>query len=114
MCDVSDGLLADLGHLAASSGVTIDVASDRLEIPDPIAAVAAAYGIDPLIWVLGGGDDHAFAATFAPKKRLPKGFVRIGQVGAAPEAGADREAEQPAVTVDGKPWLASAGHSHYG
>ncbi|MFL6183009.1 MAG: thiamine-phosphate kinase [Actinomycetes bacterium] len=114
MCDVSDGLLADLTHLATSSGVTIDLASERLEIPDPIAAVAAAYGTDPLIWLLGGGDDHAFAATFAAKKRLPKGFVRIGQVGPAPVAGIEGDAERPAVTVDGEPWSASAGHSHYG
>ena len=114
MCDVSDGLLADLGHLATSSGVTIDIASERLDIPDPIAAVAAAYGTNPLIWLLSGGDDHAFVATFAPKKRLPKGFVRIGEVGDGRVAGAEGEAELPAVTVDGNRWSASAGHSHYG
>jgi thiamine-monophosphate kinase len=116
-CDVSDGLLADLGHIAVSSGVRIDVESARLEIPDPIAAVAAAYGTDPLGWVLGGGDDHAFAVTFAPRKRLPKGFVRIGQVQEASQAGPDGDdgdAAAPVVTVDGTSWPGSPGHAHWG
>jgi thiamine-monophosphate kinase len=106
MCDVSDGLLADLGHIAASSGVAIDVERDRLEVGEPVAAVAAAYGTDPVGWVLGGGDDHAFVATFAAKKRLPKGFVRIGEVRNATDAG-------PTVTVDGGPWAGTAGHAHF-
>jgi thiamine-monophosphate kinase len=107
MCDVSDGLLADLGHLATSSGVTIDIASERLDIPDPIAAVAAAYGTNPLIWLLSGGDDHAFVATFAAKKRLPQGWTRIGVVRGVEDAG-------PTVTVDGELWPGSAGHAHFG
>jgi thiamine-monophosphate kinase len=128
MCDVSDGLLADLGHVAAASGVVIDVESERLAIADPLADVAAAYGADPLTWVLGGGDDHAFVATFAPKKRLPKGWIRIGQVGARAEGagggGGTDDLEAPAgpevtvdmtgnVTVDGKPWSGGTGHAHY-
>jgi thiamine-monophosphate kinase len=108
MVDVSDGLLADLGHIAAASAVAIDVESPRLDVPDPIANVAAAYGVDPLVWVLEGGDDHAFAAVFAPKKRLPKGFVRIGQVTAT-----DAGTEGGVVTVDGEPWSGSGGHVHY-
>ncbi len=106
MCDVSDGLLADLGHIAVASEVAIDVDTSSLEVAEPIAAVAAAYGMDPLVWVLGGGHDHAFVATFAPKKRLPKGFVRIGSV-------AERTDGAPHVTVDGRPWSGSAGHAHY-
>ena len=64
MCDVSDGLLADVGHIAASSGVRIDIESALLEIGEPIASVAAAYGTDPLPWVLAGGHDHALVAAF--------------------------------------------------
>ena len=111
LCDVSDGLLADLGHIARASNVAIDIDTDRLDVPEPIAAVAAAYGTDPLGWVLGGGQDHAFAATFAPKKRLPKGFVRIGAVHAIDDSeGGDGE---PVVTVDGAPWSGSQGHEHF-
>jgi thiamine-monophosphate kinase len=72
-----------------------------------VADVASAYGADPLTWVLGGGHDHAFAATFAARKRLPKGFVRIGEVTESSDGG-------PAVTVDGKVWQAGSGHAHFG
>ena len=106
MCDVSDGLLADLGHIAAASDVAIDIDTSAIEVAEPIAAVAAAYGIDPLIWVLGGGHDHAFVATFAAKKRAPKGFVKVGSV-------VERSDDSPRVTVDGREWSGSAGHAHY-
>ena len=102
MCDVSDGLVADVGHIAAASDVRIDIDSERLEVADPVAAVASAYGVDPLAWVLGGGHDHAFVATFAPKKRLPKGFVPIGSVSDLGDGASDL-----AVTVDGQAWAAS-------
>jgi thiamine-monophosphate kinase len=42
MIDVSDGLLADLGHIAGASGVLIDVATDRLSAGEPLAAAARA------------------------------------------------------------------------
>ena len=63
MIDVSDGLLADLGHVAAASGVTIDLDRSAFEMPEPLQAVAAATGTDPYALVLTGGEDHALAAT---------------------------------------------------
>ncbi len=114
MCDVSDGLLADLAHVASSSAVTIDVESAALEIAEPIASVAAAYGSDPLAWILGGGHDHAFIATFDADLPLPSGFDRIGVVAEPlPTPDGDRDAS-PEVTVDGQPWAGSSGHSHFG
>ena len=75
MTDVSDGLLADLGHIAQASGVGIDVstaalAADRM----PLAAAGAARGgADALGWVLGGGEDHALVATFPGSRRRAGG-----------------------------------------
>ena len=48
MVDVSDGFLGDLGHIARASRVVAHVETDKFDVADPIAAVAAAYGIDPL------------------------------------------------------------------
>jgi thiamine-monophosphate kinase len=90
MIDVSDGLLADLGHVARASGALVDVRSAALEVPARLADVGRALGVDPLHWLLTGGEDHALAATFpgAP----PAGWTVIGEV---------REGG-PGVLVDGR------------
>lgn len=112
MCDVSDGLMADLGHIADSSGVRIDVESALLEIGEPVASVAAAYGTDPLPWVLGGGHDHALVGAFAADAALPEGFTRIGTVHERDEP-AGEGLEWSAVTLDQQAWGGSSGHRHF-
>jgi thiamine-monophosphate kinase len=106
MIDVSDGLVADLRHVASASSVLITVDSTALAPDAPLVEVASAFGADALQWVLGGGDDHAFAATFPPDSVLPEGFRVIGAVAAADE--------EPDVLVDGSPWTAGSGHEHFG
>ena len=105
MIDVSDGLLADAGHLADASNVGIDVRRSAFEIPEPLQAVGAALGADPLRFILGGGDDHALLATFA-EDALPEGWTVIGTVA---EAGPDG----PAVTVDGEAYDGPTGWTHF-
>ncbi|MDA2892987.1 thiamine-phosphate kinase [Mycolicibacterium sp. BiH015] len=98
MTDVSDGLLADLGHIATSSGVHIDIARDALRPDvDALAAAAAEIGADPLQWVLGGGEDHALVATFPGT--VPSGWRVLGTVVAGPAR----------VTVDGDTWHGKTG-----
>lgn len=79
MIDISDGLLADLGHIAAASGVAIDLRADAFDVPEPMRAVAAATGKDPMSFILAGGEDHALVATF-PAERVPEGWSVIGAV----------------------------------
>ncbi|HEX3296538.1 MAG TPA: thiamine-phosphate kinase [Nocardioides sp.] len=101
MIDISDGLLAEARHLAEDSGVAIDVRRDALEIPEPLHAVAAATGADPLSFILGGGDDHALLATF-PSADVPEGWTVVGSV-----------AEGSGVTVDGGEYDGPTGWSHF-
>lgn len=104
MADVSDGLLADLGHIARASGVAVDVQSAAFDVPEPLQAVGAALGMDPLSFVLTGGDDHTLVATFPPSVSLPAGFTVVGEVGDGASAG---------VTVDGAPYEGGTGHQHF-
>jgi thiamine-monophosphate kinase len=119
MCDVSDGLLADAGHIATASAADLDL--DRtalvracLEPAGPLQQVAAALGGDPLAWVLTGGEDHALLATFPAGADLPDGWTVIGSVRAA--------RHDPQVFVSGVPAAVAAhavgaertGHVHFG
>jgi thiamine-monophosphate kinase len=107
MCDVSDGLLADLGHIAAASEVVIDIRAQALAVPEPLQAVAAATGRDALSFVLTGGDDNALVATFEPAD-VPDGWTVIGSVA---EGNEDRPAGT--VTVDGGLYSGDGGHAHF-
>jgi thiamine-monophosphate kinase len=98
MTDVSDGLVADLGHIAQASAVGIDLSSESLSADlDSLAEVGVALGVDPLDWVLGGGEDHCLVATFPGPP--PPGWRVIGRVLDGPGS----------VSLDGQQWHGTPG-----
>ncbi len=101
MTDVSDGLIADLGHIADASGVRIDLRGEAIDVPSRLREVGAALNVDPLVWILTGGDDYALAATFPPATDVPDPWRVLGVV-----------AEGDGVRVDGRRW-AQGGHEHF-
>jgi thiamine-monophosphate kinase len=81
--DVSDGLVADAGHIATASGVGIDLDLDRMPLSPPAQAwLAAQPDRDAaLVRLAIGGDDYEIVATFhgpPPNDFTPIGHIRSG------------------------------------
>ncbi len=108
LVDVSDGLLADLGHVATASGVAVDLRSEAFVLDDALRAVGAALGVDPLTFVLGGGDDHPLVGTFPAGTVLPPGWVAVGEV-----LDAEQASQEHPVTVDGAVPEGATGFRHF-
>lgn len=107
LIDVSDGLLLDASRIAIASGVRIDLESAALEVAEPLHAVGAALGADPLSFVLTGGEDHSLLGTFAVDATLPEGWHTVGWV-------LERtEPDEPVITVDGAEPDGDLGWSHF-
>ena len=67
--DVSDGLLADAGHIAEASGCGLQIDASRLPVS---AALHTAMGQRPALEAaLSGGDDYELCFT-VPPARLPE------------------------------------------
>ena len=66
MIDVSDGLVADLGHIAQASDVAAVIHRQRLPLPK----VAVKHFGDEQMreWALSGGDDYELCFTVPPEK----------------------------------------------
>jgi len=63
--DVSDGLVQDLGHIAARSGVAVTLDADAVPLSD-----AARDAPQALVAALTGGDDYELVFTAPPERRL--------------------------------------------
>lgn len=103
MTDTSDGLVADLRHIAQGSKVDIDLSTEALRAEWSILGPAAGeVGVHPRDWVLGGGEDHALVACFPAE--VPAGWRVIGRV-------LDGDGR---VLLDGQDWAGPAGWESFG
>ncbi|GAB3272894.1 thiamine-phosphate kinase [Parahaliea aestuarii] len=76
--DISDGLLADAGHIAAASGVRLQI--DPQQIPLSSALKSHPDREQALQWALTGGDDYELCFTLPAAAPVPPLCTRIGEV----------------------------------
>jgi thiamine-monophosphate kinase len=98
--DVSDGLIADLGHIAAASAVRIVAEGERVPLSAPLRAL---WGRDALLRAVVAGDDYQIA--FSGPAGLNGPFARIGYV----EAGGGVVLTQGGVEVA----IPKPGYKHF-
>jgi len=83
MCDISDGLVTDAGHIAKSSTVNINLNKELIiNAPDfkDLAELANELGEDVFDWILAGGEDHFFLATVNPTSASEELGIKVGVV----------------------------------
>jgi thiamine-monophosphate kinase len=108
--DVSDGLVADAGHLAAASGVALRIQGETVPLSARGAAAAEKGRLGEL---LSGGDDYqTLLLSSAPEAELQQEAGRLGLrltcIGRADEG------EGAAVTLRGDPLaIPRAGYDHF-
>ncbi|HKU53774.1 MAG TPA: thiamine-phosphate kinase [Rhizomicrobium sp.] len=94
--DVSDGLIADLGHVASASGVRLVVEGERVPLSEPLRAL---WGEDTLLRAVTAGDDYQIAFTAPPGLSGP--FTEIGRVEAGQGVSLTRNGKEIAVPNPG-------------
>ncbi|MDO8703598.1 MAG: AIR synthase-related protein, partial [Sulfuricaulis sp.] len=108
--DISDGLLADLGHILEMSEVGARLYLDRIPVSDVSRRHLKETGWET---VLAGGDDYELCFTVPDnnvaaleKLKFACGFHRIGEIEAVPGL--------RILDESGKPYYPKAtGHNHF-
>lgn len=65
--DISDGLLADLGHICKASAVSAELQLEQLPLSNALLAIASDE--QKVQWPLAGGDDYRLCFTMAPQQQ---------------------------------------------
>ena len=73
--DISDGFIADLGHICRASGVGAVVELEAVPLSPEVAALGAGARLDALV----GGDDYELVLTARQSTAVPVGRIVRGE-----------------------------------
>ena len=73
--DISDGLVADLGHICRASGVGAEIDLEAV----PLSPEVAALGAGARLAALAGGDDYELVFTAPESAAIPVGRIVAGE-----------------------------------
>ncbi len=87
LMDASDGLADALVQLSRESGLGMTIDLDKVPVHDETLALARRSGINPLDWILYGGEDYELVACIPPDvwallaaAEADNPFIRVGVV----------------------------------
>ncbi|MSM40205.1 MAG: thiamine-phosphate kinase [Geobacter sp.] len=115
MIDVSDGLLADLGHILECSGVGAKVFLDRLPLSEYFSAEAGRLVSEPIQLALAGGEDYELLFSL-PRQYLPQArqLLSARGIGCAVIGEVTEEAGLQVTAPDGSSYQPTGlGFSHF-
>ena len=108
MIDVSDGFGADLLHICEASGVAAVIDAAALPVAPDVTAAAQALEIDPVDFVVGGGDDYALLATVPAASAAAiadqVGGVLVGEIVAGAPSATLRSEDGSTRDLAGQGW----------
>jgi thiamine-monophosphate kinase len=112
MLDLSDGLAGDAGHLAAASGVALEIQLERVPVAPAAEPEARHLGVSPQQFVAEGGEDFELLVALPPDfdgaaqfaRECDLGITQVGRVLAGTGARFLQHGRQ----------IALAGFNHFG
>ncbi len=111
--DISDGLLADVGHIADASRLAARIERDCVPVSLAARRLLAA---SPQLWgrVLGGGDDYELTIAVTARNRAALLTAASAAGVTVTRIGAFTKGKGVALTVSGQPQrFAQSGYAHF-